>query len=183
MGLHAAFYGFFYDSSKVDALSARIDAVAQLNDPAERLLAYQNISDIACKPWSYLKPQGKATSIGLLLMFPVGFAASAMLANPIGGVMAIASVIVAHFVTGDFSSAPLFKVTEKNYDFKKKEIAAASLATMGASPKLDAVLASFPAIKKRFHDAAVLNAIKNEAQPQLPAPRALIEKRPQLPAA
>lgn len=180
---------YFYDADKITALAAEIDAIAEIREPGERLLAYKNfpLDDTAVLTargaktgewmWTGMKA-GMVGGIGLIaLALPVSFFAPVAVPFMLGGALSSFMVFASLLITGvTVGTPPLKEQEEKIAAGKAATITTLSLEDLRQSPQREAVLASFPSLKARFADEVMRQMITGPETPVAPALAAPVQQ-------
>ncbi len=173
---------YLYPQKKVDQFEAEVNRIAEIEDVGSRMMAYQELYE-SYPAKRYANALGRlAEDVGytglallpILLLFPVAFIASPMVAF-----VTLVPLSVAGLAAGMSCISGRFgRVHDKMYGALKRDEKTVTLDALRQSSHCEAVLAKFPAVKERFREAAIVKLIEAETQPhlQLPAPRLQLEK-------
>ncbi len=152
----------FFSTQKLDTLKADIAQAQASEDGGERLLAYAKIYMTAKdgKYEQFMTPAGKWLSRGVMLGGVAALVGGVLLGSVLtGGAIAIAALGTVQTLVHAPQTSRYAAIMADLKDTIAEEEYNASLESIGASPKLDAVMLAFPRLRPKFQQAIDSKAV------------------------
>ncbi len=166
----------FFSREKLNALEADIAQAQASEDGAERLLACAKIYMTAKdgKYEQFMTPAGKWISRAVMVGGVAALVGGALLGSVLtGGAIAIAVLGTVQTLVHAPQTSRYARIMAHLKDTIAEDEYNASLETIGASPRLDAVLLTFPRLRQKFQQA-----IDNQAVPAQTTINSVVLKQP-----